>query len=122
MQMGNDQAGSGRNEFARAEARPLALFHHEAVTANHVILKAKFVLLNNAIALDPHHRRLDIGVNGGVHGFKVGGFGQVGLLVLGFNRVIGDAAVNVKAIYTNAHRDNPPSQGKPSFLLMYLKF
>jgi tRNA nucleotidyltransferase (CCA-adding enzyme) len=40
-------------------------------------------------------------------GIKIGAIREVGLLVLGFDRVVGDATVNVLAVYTDTHGSYP---------------
>ncbi len=100
-----------RNQLPRAQFGPFAQFFLEAFAAHHVPFHFNVpALLAN------------VDINGGLHSFKAGELREVGLLVLPFYSVVGGAAVNVVAIYANAHiaRVYPPKGDY--FLIFYSSF
>jgi len=98
---------SGRDQFAGSKSGPLALLQGETFTANDIVLEAKVVLLDDAIALNPHLGGHDIGIDTGIDGFKVRVFGEVGLLMLSLDCMVGGAAIDVEAVNANTHLLKP---------------
>lgn len=83
---------SRRHQFSRTQPRPLAHVCCKALTADYIPLH-----LNEFIPLP------DVDVDCRFYSLKTGRIGEMRLLVLMFYGVIRGAAIDVMAVYTNAH-------------------
>ena len=85
-----------RHQLTGPQLRPLTLFCNKAVAADDVKL-----LFNPVI------EHTNVGVDRRIHRLKAGGIGQMRLSVQLFHRVVSGAAIDVVAVYTNAHSTPP---------------
>jgi hypothetical protein len=78
------------------ELGPPADFLAETKAAHHIPLHFNFTILVPDVDIDRWFGR-----------FKIRGRGEVGLLMLMLNRIVGGAAIDVLAIDTDTHGSNP---------------
>jgi hypothetical protein len=81
-----------RNQLTRTQFRPFALFEFKALTAHYIPLHLNFLAAGANIDVNRRFDRV-----------KRGPIGQMRLLVLGFDRIVGNAAIDVMTIDANTH-------------------
>jgi hypothetical protein len=96
-----EQLSLGGDQLARAKLGPFVFFFRKAKAADHVPFHLDFIAL---VA--------DVDINAGLGRFEGGGFGEVGLLVLVFDGVVGGAAIDVVAVDADTHGMGAPGGGE----------
>jgi len=80
----------GGDRLVWAEAGPFVGFGNKALAAHHIPFHFSTAVAN-------------VDVDFGLDGFKGGGKGQMGLFMLGFDGMVGEAAIHVGAVNTDTH-------------------